>query len=59
MERSGGVAAIVLENRVRQGYCYTCLAIGGGCFGRVTKGKEIPHLHDSTVSLPAQRTWLY
>ena len=33
MERSGGVAAIVCdatENTVRQGYCYTCLAIGGG-----------------------------
>ena len=32
-ERSGGVAAIVCDttgNTVRQGYCYTCLAIGGG-----------------------------
>ena len=32
-ERSGGVAAIVCdatENIVRQGYCYTCLARGGG-----------------------------
>ena len=31
-ERSGGVAAIVCDtagNTVRQGYCYTCLAIGG------------------------------
>ena len=36
-ERSGGVAAIVCDttgNTVRQGYCYTCLAIGG-YFGRV------------------------
>ena len=35
----GGVAAIVCNttgNTVRQGYCYTCLAIGG-YFGRVTK----------------------
>ena len=35
-----GVAAIVCDttgNTVRQGYCYTCLAIGGGYFGRVTK----------------------
>ena len=35
----GGVAAIFCdstENTVRQGYCYTCLAIGG-YFGRVTK----------------------
>ena len=30
MERSGGVAAIVCDTIVRQGYCYTCLAIGGG-----------------------------
>ena len=33
MERSGGVAAIVCDttgNAVRQGYCYTCLAIRGG-----------------------------
>ena len=33
MERSGGVAAIVCDNTgntVRQGYCYTCLAIGEG-----------------------------
>ena len=33
MERSGGIAAIVCDttgNTVRQGYCYTCLAIGGG-----------------------------
>ena len=35
MEKSGGVAAIVCDttkkkNTVRQGYCYTCLAIGGG-----------------------------
>ena len=22
---------------MRQGYCYTCLVIGGGYFGRVTK----------------------
>ena len=32
-ERSGGVAAIACDttgNTVRQGYCYTCLAIGGG-----------------------------
>ena len=32
MERSGGVTAIVCDttgNTVRQGYCYTCLAIGG------------------------------
>ena len=32
MERSGGVAAIVCDitgNIVRQGYLYTCLAIGG------------------------------
>ena len=39
LERSGGVAAIVCDttgNTVRQGYCYTCLAIGG-YFGRVTK----------------------
>ena len=31
-ERSGGVAAIVCDatgNTVRQGYCYTCLAMGG------------------------------
>ena len=31
--RSGGVAAMVCDdtgNAVRQGYCYTCLAIGGG-----------------------------
>ena len=35
MDRSGGVAAIVCDttgNTVRQGYCYTCLAIGGGVF---------------------------
>ena len=34
-ERSGCVAAIVCDttrNTVRQGYCYTCLAIGGGVF---------------------------
>ena len=40
MERSGGAAAIVCdttENTVRQGYCYTCLVIGGGYFGRVAK----------------------
>ena len=39
-ERSGGVAAIVCDttgNAVRQGYYYTCLAVGGGHFGRVTK----------------------
>ena len=39
-EGGGGVAAIVCDttgNTVRQGYCYTCLAIGGGFFGRVTK----------------------
>ena len=38
-QRSGGVAAIVCDttgNTVRQGYCYTCLAIGG-YFGQVTK----------------------
>ena len=39
--RSGGVAAIVCDttgNTVRQRYCYTCLAMGGGgYFGRVTK----------------------
>ena len=34
MESKGGVAAIVCDitgngNAVRQGYCYTCLAIGG------------------------------
>ena len=32
-ESSGGVAAIVCDttgNTVRQGYCYTSLAIGGG-----------------------------
>ena len=32
MERSGGVAAIVCDttgNTVWEGYCYTCLAIGG------------------------------
>ena len=32
-KRSGGVAAIVCDttaNTVRQGYCYPCLAIGGG-----------------------------
>ena len=42
MERSGGGAAIVCDttgNTVRQGYCYTCLTIGGGYFGRVTKPK--------------------
>ena len=34
-----GVAAIICDttgNAVRQGYCYTCLAIGVGYFGRVT-----------------------
>ena len=40
-ERSEGVAAIVCdttEKTVRQGYCYTCLAIGGGGYcGRVAK----------------------
>ena len=39
-EGSGGAAAIVCDttgNTVREGYCYTCLAIGGGYFGRVTK----------------------
>ena len=44
-ERSVGVAAIVCDttgNTVRQGYCYTCLAIaGGGYFGRVTKGEAL------------------
>ena len=25
------------KHSARQGYCYTCLAIGGGYFGRVTK----------------------
>ena len=35
-ERSGGVCDTT-GNTVRQGYCYTCLAIGGGFFGRVTK----------------------
>ena len=47
-ERSGGVAAIVCDttgSTVRQGYCYTCLAIGGGYFRRVTK------LADSLVLL--------
>ena len=32
MESKGGIAAIVCDttgNAVRQGYCYTCLAIGG------------------------------
>ena len=32
-ERSGGVAAIACDttgNTVQQGYCYTCLALGGG-----------------------------
>ena len=36
-ERSGGVAAIVCDttgNTVRQRYCYTCLAGGGGAIFR-------------------------
>ena len=26
---------------MQQGYCYTCLAMGGGCFGRVTKPNQV------------------
>ena len=43
MKRSGAVAAIVCDtagNTVRQGYCYTCLAMGGGSFSWVTKRLE-------------------
>ena len=38
LKKSGGVAVIVCDttgNTVRQGYCYTCLAIGGGYFRRL------------------------
>ena len=44
MDRSGGIAAIVCDNTgntVRQGYCYTCLGIGG-YFGQVTKSQSAP-----------------
>ena len=49
MEIKGGVAAIVCDttgNAVRQGYCYTCLAIGG-YFGRVT---TIVHRADTCLT---------
>ena len=48
MERSGCIAVIVCnatENTVRQGYCYTFLAIGG-YFGRVTKFRKRSQNHD-------------
>ena len=30
---------------MRQGYCYSCLAIGGGYFGRVTCEKHAPEIN--------------
>ena len=35
--RKAAIVCDTTECTVRQGYCYTCLAIGGEYFGRVTK----------------------
>ena len=48
-ERSRGVAAIVCDttaNTVRQGYCYTCLAIGRGIWvGSLRRGSQCHFLN--------------
>ena len=40
--RIGGIVCNTTENTVRQRYCYTCLAMGGGYFGRATKSLSVP-----------------
>ena len=51
-ERRGGVAAVVcntIGSTVRQGYCYTCLAIGG----RISVGSLSPHVRTPNCRFPA------
>ena len=48
-ERSGGVAAILCDtkgNTVRQGYCYTCLAIGGYSIGSLRTKNSLIYIEN-------------
>ena len=54
MERSGGIAAIVCDttgNTVRQGYCYTCLAIGGGISVGSLRKRAFPNTRFQNTAL--------